>query len=439
MSSPCICIFSALYPPSMGGVEAYTENLAQTLAEAGYRIIVVTLATHGSRGTAVENGIEVVRLPCRGCLNNRYPVAQKNSRYRALWSHLQNERIDYVIVNTRFYLHSLEGLAFARAKGIAPILIEHGSAHLTTGSPLVDAGVKLVEHAVTRAGRRYAASYYAVSRKSSAWLSHFGIASQGELPNASRPMATYPMRANAISEASSVCRTIPSLWLSLVDSLEKRGFSSSHKPLQSGRPRKVLPCSWLATDRSSKHCGRKQAASCTSLASFPAKTSPHCLCRSMPCVSPRGPKGSLRRYLKQLPAAPRSSSPTLAAWTSSSPMRILGPSFSTRRPKPYVERLSEPSKTVSNCDRRGRTLGGAFVPNAPGRKLPSTLLKHADAPRSAEACSQGYAAVIRYKRISSLLSTISNPGVSSSTESMPFQFFPFSYVNKRGLSCSDFP
>lgn len=184
MSSPCICIFSALYPPSMGGVEAYTENLAQTLAETGYRVIVVTLATHGSRGAAVDNGVEVVRLPCRGCLNNRYPIAQKNSRYRALWSHLQNERIDYVIVNTRFYLHSLEGLAFARAKGIAPILIEHGSAHLTTGSPLVDAGVKLVEHAVTRAGRRYAASYYAVSRKSSVWLSHFGIASQGELPNA---------------------------------------------------------------------------------------------------------------------------------------------------------------------------------------------------------------------------------------------------------------
>lgn len=58
MSSPCICIFSALYPPSMGGVEAYTENLAQTLAEAGYRIIVVTLATHGSRGTAVETALK---------------------------------------------------------------------------------------------------------------------------------------------------------------------------------------------------------------------------------------------------------------------------------------------------------------------------------------------------------------------------------------------
>lgn len=184
MRSPCICIFSALYYPSMGGVETYTENLARTLAEAGYRIIVVTLATHGPSGTTVRDDVEVVRLPCRGYLDNRYPVALKNSEYRALWSQLESERIDYVVVNTRFYLHSIEGLAFAQANSIVPVLIEHGSAHLTMGNPFVDAGVGLVEHAVTRAERRYGASHYGVSRKSSAWLSHFGIESQGELPNA---------------------------------------------------------------------------------------------------------------------------------------------------------------------------------------------------------------------------------------------------------------
>lgn len=184
MPSPCICIFSALYPPSMGGVEAYTANLARSLLETGHRVIVATLATHSPIGAAAENGVEVIRLPCRGYLNNRYPVALKDDRYRKLWSHLKGERVDHVIVNTRFYLHSLEGLAFARAKGIAPILIEHGSAHLTMGNPLADAGIELVEHAITRAGRRYNASHYAVSHKSSAWLAHFGIESQGELPNA---------------------------------------------------------------------------------------------------------------------------------------------------------------------------------------------------------------------------------------------------------------
>lgn len=184
MPSSCFCIFSALYPPSMGGVEAYTENLAQALAESGHRVIVATLATHGPAGAVTENGVETVRLPCRRCLDNRYPIVLKNNRHRELWSRLRGEHVDYVIVNTRFYLHSLEGLAFAQAKGIAPILIEHGSAHLTMGNPLVDTGIKLVEHAMTRAGRRYGASYYAVSRKSSAWLSHFGLDSQGELPNA---------------------------------------------------------------------------------------------------------------------------------------------------------------------------------------------------------------------------------------------------------------
>ena len=47
-----------------------------------------------------------------------------------------------VIVNTRFYPHSLAGLAFARNRGIAPVLIEHGSAHLTLGNPLLARGLR---------------------------------------------------------------------------------------------------------------------------------------------------------------------------------------------------------------------------------------------------------------------------------------------------------
>ena len=35
-------IFSANYPPNVGGVEKYTQNLARTLASQGDRAIVVT-------------------------------------------------------------------------------------------------------------------------------------------------------------------------------------------------------------------------------------------------------------------------------------------------------------------------------------------------------------------------------------------------------------
>lgn len=193
--SPCICLFSALYFPSMGGVENYTQHLAHALKQAGFRVIVVTLNTHAGENLACEHDIEIVRLPCRGLLDNRYPIAKKDADYQRLWTWLQDQPIDYVVVNTRFYLHSYDGLSFARKKGITPLLIEHGSAHLTMGNPLIDTGVQLVEHAVTKAQRRFNASYYAVSRKASVWLSHFDITSCGELSN-SIDADDYPTKAS---------------------------------------------------------------------------------------------------------------------------------------------------------------------------------------------------------------------------------------------------
>ena len=40
---PCICIFSALYEPHVGGVESYTKGIAEALVTAGCRVIVVVL------------------------------------------------------------------------------------------------------------------------------------------------------------------------------------------------------------------------------------------------------------------------------------------------------------------------------------------------------------------------------------------------------------
>lgn len=178
-----ICLFTSLYLPSMGGVETYTASLASALSQMGWHPIVVACATHSPAGIETGAGIDVMRLPCRAPLNGRYPIPKRNAEARELWEWLSGQPIGGIVVNTRFYPLSLSGLEFAQEKGIVPILIEHGSAHLTMGSPLVDKGVQAVEHAMTRKCLRYPARYYAVSRKASAWLGHFGIESCGELPN----------------------------------------------------------------------------------------------------------------------------------------------------------------------------------------------------------------------------------------------------------------
>lgn len=218
-----ICLFSALYAPSMGGVETYTENLARALADLGWRPIVVTMDTHGvgaggegeagmregsaagmpkagaasamgledESGPGDENparvddtGVEVVRLPCANALGGRYPLPRRNTACRRAMTWLAAQGPSFVVVNTRFYPLSLAGLAFARRCGIAPVLVEHGSAHLAMGGAAVSKAVEAVEHLMTIRAKRYRPVCYAVSKKASGWLGHFGLQSSGQLPNA---------------------------------------------------------------------------------------------------------------------------------------------------------------------------------------------------------------------------------------------------------------
>lgn len=178
------CIFSALYYPSIGGVEKYTQHLAHALIGQGYRVIVVTSSTMCA--PSWENPCEelsVVRLPCFDFLNGRLPVSRKNKQYRAFFERLLSEPIDYVMINTRFYRHSLEGVRLAEMKGIRPIIVDHGSAHLMLGCAPIDKMIATYEHAITNRLKRHDVRYYAVSQASCEWLRHFGIVSQGILNN----------------------------------------------------------------------------------------------------------------------------------------------------------------------------------------------------------------------------------------------------------------
>lgn len=179
-NAPTICLFSSLYLPTMGGVQTYTASIARAFREHGSRVIVACCALQAEPGLVVEDGIEVLRLPCRPLLGGRYPVP---AAAREQWGWLESQQLDYIEVHTRFYPLSEQALAFAEHKGIVPVLLEHGSAHLTMGNAMVDKGVQAVEHFMTRRCLRHPAAFYAVSKKASRWLGHFGISSRGELPN----------------------------------------------------------------------------------------------------------------------------------------------------------------------------------------------------------------------------------------------------------------
>ena len=179
------CFFSALYVPHMGGVERYTYNLARELIEMGHQVTVVTSNTEQTPGySRSEEGIEVYALPCFPLLNGRLPIPKKNGAYRDLLQKLACEKYDAVIINTRFYFHSLIGAKFARKHGIPSIVIEHGSAHLKMGAKPLDLLCGWYEQGITALLKRYCTDFYGVSDAACKWLSHFGISAKGILYNA---------------------------------------------------------------------------------------------------------------------------------------------------------------------------------------------------------------------------------------------------------------
>ena len=179
-----ICIFSALYSPSMGGVERFTENIARELAGNGHDVVIVTNDTHhqGSHGVPFA-GVEIWRLSCLNLLNGRYPVPVASADNYQVIKKLCCRHFDGMLINTRFYLHSLLGVRLAKCCGIRPIILDHGSAYLSFGSPLADWVVARYEDLVTSYIRRQSVEFCAISEKSADWLKHFGITAQGVIPN----------------------------------------------------------------------------------------------------------------------------------------------------------------------------------------------------------------------------------------------------------------
>ena len=180
-----ISIWSALYLPHTGGVENFTHNVAAALAKRGVSVQIVTSQLGGSPEHEVEpNGVEVWRLPARALMGGRLPVPQKNARYKQLMIEINRFAPEAVLVNTRFYPHSVEGLRFARRMGAKAAVLDHGSAHLVLGNAAVDAVLAAYEHAITAQAKSFHPKFFGISQKSFEWLGHFGITPTGIIQNA---------------------------------------------------------------------------------------------------------------------------------------------------------------------------------------------------------------------------------------------------------------
>ena len=184
-----IAIFSAQFYPHMGGVERYTYKMACELVRRGYSVVIVTSSENGN--TYVEKfgeGIITVRIASWQMMNGRMPVLRPSREInRVVEKAFDEGRVQFCVVNTRFYLLSVFGMKFAFKHNIPFITVEHGSDYLTFNNVALDFAERCYEKIITAVGKRYCHDYYAVSRFSAEWLREFGITGKGVLYNSIDP------------------------------------------------------------------------------------------------------------------------------------------------------------------------------------------------------------------------------------------------------------
>ncbi|RAP44620.1 MAG: hypothetical protein BZ135_07865 [Methanosphaera sp. rholeuAM6] len=177
-----IAFFNGFYIPHLGGVERYTNKLAQQLKE-NYNIIIVTSNDSDTKNIETIDGIKIYRLPVYGMFKNRYPILRKNKEYKNLLNQILDEKIDYLICNTRYYQTSILGAKVSKIKDTRLLLIDHSSNHMSVGNKILDKCGAMYENYLTNTIKKYNPKVYGVSKKSNEWLKYFNIEASGVFYN----------------------------------------------------------------------------------------------------------------------------------------------------------------------------------------------------------------------------------------------------------------
>ncbi len=182
-------LIMAYYIPHLGGVERYNEHLSAELVRRGHEVVILTTAQKGLPFEEEKDGVRIFRIPCFSMLGGRYPVPKPGRAFLKVHKKLMKEKFDFILINTRFYVHSLYGVVLGRLKKTPFAVLDHGTGHVEVGNPKKDQLISLVEHLITGIERRLCRRFYGVSRASCRWLRHFGIRARGVLYNAVDPKA----------------------------------------------------------------------------------------------------------------------------------------------------------------------------------------------------------------------------------------------------------
>ena len=110
-----IALFSAYFPPHIGGVEQYTLNLATSLYNKGHEVVVIT--SNSGDGSKPHVPFEVIEIPTISVMGDRFPVIRTDRRFSKLVNRLRTVAFDAYVINTRYYPICLLGCHLASVQG----------------------------------------------------------------------------------------------------------------------------------------------------------------------------------------------------------------------------------------------------------------------------------------------------------------------------------
>lgn len=179
-----IAIFTGYYLPHTGGVENYTNHIAKEFVKEENEVYVITSRYDETLSeTETKDGITIYRLPTYSLFVNRHPILKFNKKQKELMKKIEKEQIDFVILQTRFWLTTVAGGRFAKRNNIKRILIEHGTSHFTVHNKILDFFGRIYEHLLTGYVKTLVKEYYGVSKECNKWLEHFKMKAKGVLYN----------------------------------------------------------------------------------------------------------------------------------------------------------------------------------------------------------------------------------------------------------------
>ena len=142
-----ILLISPLYPPNVGGLQNYCEEIGKEFAKKGHTITIFTTQTP-KEGAHTENidGVHIIRFPVFEIIPN-YPIPKIWTK--TFWKdieYIRNKEWDVALSMTRFFITTPMTWILTRTKKIPWVHVEHGSDFVKLNNPIYTAIAKLYDY-----------------------------------------------------------------------------------------------------------------------------------------------------------------------------------------------------------------------------------------------------------------------------------------------------